>query len=203
MPTQLERATETRTKLLEATLQSVLDVGYANTTTRRVAELAGVSQGAQSHHFPHRVDLVAAAVEHLAEQRTAAFQDVATDLPEEPIDRLSAILDLLWADLSSWAFTVFVKLWIAAADDLELYERLVPVEDRLARAIGAAVQALGSQAVELPAAFPQLTLATLRGLALTERFEPRGRPLRDPWPAVKQALMAAATVRGTEPATRD
>ena len=37
MRTQEEPPAQTRAKLLDATAQSVLDVGYAATTTRRVA----------------------------------------------------------------------------------------------------------------------------------------------------------------------
>ena len=45
-----------------------------------MTELAGVSQGAQSHHFPHRVDLVVSAFEHLAEQRIERYGERATEL---------------------------------------------------------------------------------------------------------------------------
>ena len=37
----------------------------------------------------------------------------------------------------------------------------------------------------------QLALATVRGLALTERFEPRDRRRRDLWPEVRSALLEA------------
>lgn len=189
--TQEERRAETRAKLLDATLQSVLDVGYAATTTRRVAELAGVSQGAQTHHFPHRVDLVGAAVERLAERRLAELFEMATSFPPDPAERVRAVLDLMWSDFSSSTFTVFVKLWVAAADDPELYARLVPVERQIARAIGELAGTVGAEAPETRSweAHTQLTLATLRGLALTENFEPRGRRRRDPWPEVRTGLL--------------
>jgi AcrR family transcriptional regulator len=191
--TQEERRALTRAKLLDATLQSVLDVGYHATTTRRVAELAGVSQGAQTHHFPRRVDLVGAAVERLAEKRIDELLEMAAHLPQRPPERLAALLDLIWTDFSSSTFTVFVKLWLAAADDPELYERLVPVERQIARAItSVALNLQGDLLLESWEAKLSLALAALRGLALTERFEPRGRRRRrDPWPEVRQALLAA------------
>src|SRR5207247_1037006 len=99
---------ETRGKLLDATIECVLEVGYAHTTVRRIAELAGVSLGAQTHHFPRRVDLVGAAIEHLAERRTTELRGKAAELPGTPAERLPAMLDLLWADFSSSVFTVFV-----------------------------------------------------------------------------------------------
>lgn len=190
--TQEERTAETRGKLLDATIQSVLDVGYAATTTRRVTELAGVSQGAQTHHFPYRVDLVGAAVERLAEQRIAESAMKARKLPADPHARTVALLDLLWEDFSSPIFTIFVKLWIAAADDEELYERLVPVErDMRAQILSHAVD-LGGDLVKVPGWETRLNVAlsAMRGLALTQAFEPREAVGRSPWPAMRAELQA-------------
>ena len=133
--TQEARRTETRAKLLDATIESILEVGYAQTTTRSVAERAGVSAGAQAYHFPRRVDLVAAAAEQLVEQRIEASHRRATRVTGPPEERLRALLDLMWADFASPIFAVFVKLWVAAADEPELHDRLVAGERRIARAI--------------------------------------------------------------------
>ena len=168
----------------------MLEVGYEATTVRRVAELAGVSQGAQTHHFPRRVDLVGASVEWLAERRLLALRDMAADLPVDPRRRLAALLDLIWTDFSSSTFEVFVKLWVAAADDPELYARLVAVERRIAGAIAQLAERLSGD-LQIADAEDKLNLvlAAQRGLALTERFEPRSRRKRDPWPAVRQQLL--------------
>ena len=68
---QAERSASTRAALLDATIASLVQDGYANTTTSRVAERAGVSRGAHLHHFQTRQALVAAAMERLAERRGA------------------------------------------------------------------------------------------------------------------------------------
>jgi len=60
------RSARTRGKVLDATIDCLLELGYANTTTTLISERAGVSRGAQLHHFPTKAELVAAAVEHLA-----------------------------------------------------------------------------------------------------------------------------------------
>ncbi|MCU1678649.1 MAG: betI 15 [Frankiales bacterium] len=188
--TQEERTAETRGKLLDATIQSVLDVGYAATTTRRVTELAGVSQGAQTHHFPYRVDLVGAAVERLAEQRIAEAAEKARGLPQAQEARGGALLDLLWQDFSSPVFTIFVKLWIAAADDPDLHARLVPVEREVRGRILELAAEFGGDLMKVPGWEGRLTLAlsAMRGLALTQAFEPRAKRGRDPWPAMRAEL---------------
>ncbi|MCW3039892.1 MAG: betI 15 [Solirubrobacterales bacterium] len=188
--TQEERTAETRGKLLDAVIRSVLDVGYAATTTRRVTEIAGVSQGAQTHHFPYRVDLFGAAIERLAEQQIREIATKARRLPTDAGGRAGALLDLLWEHFSSPMFTIFVKLWIAAADDAELYERLVPVEREMRRQITHHAQDLGGDLIRVTGweARLGLALSTMRGLALTQAFEPRAQPGRDPWPAVRDEL---------------
>jgi AcrR family transcriptional regulator len=200
--TQEQRRAETRAKLLDATVSSVLEVGYAHTTTRRVAELAGVSAGAEAYHFPRRVDLVGAAVEHLAQRRIAEGRRRVTELPTAPHERLPAVLDLLWGDFSSPIFVVFVKLWVAAADEPELYARLVTAERQIVREITKlAYEILGDLAAR-----PRiermllLVLSACRGLALTEHFEPHDHRRRAQWPALRAALLHAvsAEVAGSD-----
>ena len=189
--TQEERRTETRRRLLEATVESLIEVGYAGTTIRHVTELAGVSQGAQSHHFPHRVDLVASAFEHLAEQRIGRYREQARKLSGERSTRVRALLDLLWEDFSSSVFTVAVKLWVAAAEDEELRERLVPAEKRIhENMMRLSAEVAGDLGGE-PGFQRRLAIAmnTIAGLALTREFDPSGRAGRgDPWRYHRAAL---------------
>jgi AcrR family transcriptional regulator len=189
--TQSERRAETQGRLLDATIESLIDVGYAGTTIRRVTELAGVSQGAQSHHFPHRVDLVASAFERLAERREARYTERARELPDDPRERIRALLDLLWEDFSSPLFTVALKLWIASAEDEELRERLVPVERRIYRGLAqVAAEVAGPLAAE-PDFERRLAVATntVAGLALVRGFDPSGRASKgNQWPYHRDAL---------------
>ena len=189
--TQSQRREETRRRLLEAAVDSLIEVGYAGTTTRRVTELAGVSQGAQTHHFPHRVDLVASAFEHLAEQRIARYGERARELGGDRAARLRVLLDLLWEDFSSPLFTVAVKLWVAADDDDELRRRLVPVERRIYRATAAMAAAVAGDLGEEPGFDRLLAVAmnTVAGLALVREFDPSGRAARgNQWAYHREAL---------------
>lgn len=194
--TQGERSAETRARLLETTIESLLEVGYAGTTTRRVTELAGVSQGAQTHHFPHRVDLVASAFEQLARQRLERFKEQAAGLPDERAVRLRVLLDLVWEDFASPLFTVAVKLWVAAADDPQLRERLVPVEKRINAGIVSGAREVAGELAEDPDFDRMLAVAmnTAAGLALVRAFDPAARAGRgDAW-----AFHRAVLERGFE-----
>lgn len=189
--TQEMRRAETQTKVLDATITSLLEHGYAQTTTRRAAAIAGVSPGAMAHYYPRRVDLVASAIEHLAERYLQSWSALADSLPDKPNERLPALVDRMWEVFSSPLFAVFVKLWIAAAEDAELYERLAVTERRIARAISKlAVESIGDLRGQVGWEGRLLVgLAALRGLALMERFEPRTEPRADLWPIARSALI--------------
>jgi AcrR family transcriptional regulator len=189
--TQEERRAETQAKVLDATIRSLLEYGYAQTTTRQVAALAGVSPGAMAHYYPRRVDLVSAAIDRLVEQHVQTWSAMSDSLPAKRGERLSALADRLWEVFSGPLFTVFVKLWIAAADDAELYERLAVSESRVARVISKlAAESVGDLRPQVGWEGRVLVaLAAMRGLALMERFEPRTEPQADPWPIARAALV--------------
>lgn len=200
--TQEERRTETRQKLLDATIRSLVDVGYPATTGRRVAELAGVSRGAQTHHYPQMADLISDAVEHLADRRSAEFRRRAAELRGAD-DQVPRLVDLLWEDFSSDLFGAVVKLWVAGADDPALRERLVPLERRLRATmrstIAEVLDDLGAGAAL--GARLDLVVNAIRGLALTETFEPRDdRSRTDHWQAIRPLLIEVLEAPTRQPA---
>jgi len=196
--TQAERRAETRARLLDATIESLISDGYSGTTIRHVTERAGVSQGAQSHHFPHRVDLVASAFEHLAEQRIDRYSERARSLSGDRRVRLRALLDLLWEDFSSPLFIVAAKLWVASADDAELRERLIPVEKRIYAATAEVAREVAGDLGSEPGFERKLAVAmnTVAGLALVREFDPSGRASRgNQWPYHRAALEQMLSAR--------
>jgi AcrR family transcriptional regulator len=118
-----------RTRLLDATIECLVTYGYAGTTTPRVAERAGVTRGAQIHHFRSKEDLVVAAIEHLAQQRVqAAMREFGR--VEASSDPVSTVLDFLWEAHQGPMFVATVELWVAARTDPVLaahVERVEPV----------------------------------------------------------------------------
>src|SRR5260370_1353663 len=63
--TQAERTQETRTRILDAAVEVLRKKGYAHFRTADVAKAAGVSRGAQQHHFATKEKLVYATMEHV------------------------------------------------------------------------------------------------------------------------------------------
>jgi AcrR family transcriptional regulator len=125
--TQAERSAAMRTRLLDATIQCLVSYGYAGTTTPRVAQLAGVTRGAQIHHFRSKEDLVVAAIEHLAQQRAqAAIREFGR--VQASVDPVSMVLDFLWESHQGPMFIAAVELWVAARTDSVLARQIQRVE---------------------------------------------------------------------------
>ncbi|WP_158502253.1 TetR/AcrR family transcriptional regulator [Vitiosangium sp. GDMCC 1.1324] len=70
-----ERAKATVEALLEAAAQVLVSSGYEGTTTKQVAERAGVSIGTLYQYYPSKEALVAALVERLSQQLLAALTE--------------------------------------------------------------------------------------------------------------------------------
>ena len=56
--TNAERSAATRVRLLDATIDCLIELGWSGTSTTEVVRRAGVSRGAQVHHYPTKEDLV-------------------------------------------------------------------------------------------------------------------------------------------------
>jgi AcrR family transcriptional regulator len=179
---QAERSAATREALLSATIECLVEDGYANTTTSRVAKRAGVSRGAHLHHFQTRQALVAAAMERLAERRGAELLAAAENLPEGR-ERLVQGLDLLWASYANPLFQAALDLWSHARTDADLRERLVPVERRLDRQTLAITKQLFPAIAEQPDfdRLIEMAVSTIRGLALLDTLHPGDGRNRKQW----------------------
>jgi AcrR family transcriptional regulator len=166
--TQEERSAATRARLLDATVACLDELGYARTTTPEIARRAGLSRGAQLHHFPSKQELVTSAVQHLFARRHQEFLDAFARLPAGA-DRYAAAIDLLWSMMRGPTFTASIELAIAARTDPELRARFAELTAELRRMIEGTFRALFPAATP-PGPFfdvaPRFTFALLEGLAL-------------------------------------
>jgi AcrR family transcriptional regulator len=178
--TQAQRSAAMRTRLLDATVECLVANGYAGTTTQRVAELAGVTRGAQVHHFRSKEDLVVAAIEHLAEQRTqAAIRELGRI--QSTADPVTMVLEYIWESHQGPIFAATVELWIAARTDSVLARQVERVEPIVNGALmGALAQVLAE-----PSAAKDLrdvvytAMDALRGILVSSFADPdRGRARR-------------------------
>jgi AcrR family transcriptional regulator len=190
--TQEERRAATRAALLDATIDCLIEYGYANTTTTKVVERAGVSRGAQVHHFQTKASLVAEAVVHLAQRREAELRREMERLPQGR-DRITSALDMLWKVHSGPLFQAALELWVAARTDHELRASLVPVErDMIVKTRELSHELFGehSGAPDFNANL-QTALAAMQGLAmLGTLLSTSRRDIGQLWSASRERLAA-------------
>ncbi len=127
--TQAERSASTRGRLVDATIGSLIEVGWSGTSTTEVARRAGVSRGAQVHHFPTKEDLVLAAVEHLLDQRMSDFRQAFAEVTPEQRSP-GAALEQMWRLCFGSTFEAWLELAVASRTDPALHRRFVEVEER-------------------------------------------------------------------------
>ncbi len=164
---QEERTRLMRQRLLDATIECLVEHGWSGTSTTLVSQRAGVSRGAQLHHFPTKNDLVLAAVAHLSDKRAEELREAARHLPRGR-RRTRAVLDMFAEHFTSPVFNAALELWVAARTDATLHAAVVPLEQRVGReAHQIAVAALGVDEGEPGVReLVQATLDLVRGLGL-------------------------------------
>lgn len=192
---QQDRSRATRQRLLEAAIECIAALGWSGSTVAVVAERAGVSRGAAQHHFPTREDLVTSAVEYVSAQRLAMLRSQAVDLPVGP-ERTHAVMALIERMYTSPLFRAAVHVWVAAAADERLRERVASLEAQVGRESHRTMLELLGVDESRPGVREavQATLDLGRGLGLANLLTDDGRRRRrvlDQW-----ATMLSATLHG-------
>jgi len=185
-----ERSRVTQQRLLEATIDCLVEYGWSGATTTVIAERAGVSRGAQLHHYPTRAALVMAAVEHLAERRAAEIRAEAAALGAGHLDK---VVDMLAAAYTGPLFVAALELWVAGRTDPELRDALVALEARVGREMHRLTVDLLSADETKPGVreVVQATLDLLRGLGVANLLTDDSHRRRAILHAWKRQLAAA------------
>ncbi|HKV19044.1 MAG TPA: helix-turn-helix domain-containing protein [Mycobacterium sp.] len=121
--TQQQRREDTIARLLDASIETIIEVGYARASAKVIARRAEVSDGALFRHFPTMGDFMAAtAYEAGRRQLEAAAKRIADIGTEKPTleDVLTIMRDLTINSTN----TVLYELAVAARTDEKLREAL-------------------------------------------------------------------------------
>jgi len=192
--TQAQRSASTRARLLEATLQCLDELGYARTSTPEIARRAGVSRGAQLHHFPTKAELVTSAVEHLFRRRHEEFLAAFAAVPPGA-DPLAAAIDILWGMVSGPTFHAWVEIAVAARTDAELHAHVAPLTCRFADMVNDTFRRLfattGDPDDPFYEAAPSFAFALLEGLAMQQLVLGDARPAAPVLAALKSVARLA------------
>lgn len=172
------RSAATRKKLLDATIKSLFEVGYFQTSTVAVTERAGVSRGAMLHHFPSKADLIMAASEHIVELRRDIHADRLGRLQTDR-EKFLHLIDVLWEAFETPSGIARIEIMLGARSDPEIGPQFRQLNDKLEERhkerVWELAQRLGIRDRRRTRAFVQLYAAALRGLAI-DSLSPGSRP---------------------------
>src|SRR5437763_1304863 len=81
--TQQQRREETVGRLLEACIDTIIEVGYARASAAVITKRAGVSVGALFRHFETMGDFMAATASEVLRRQLESFTKRVTEIPED------------------------------------------------------------------------------------------------------------------------
>ena len=176
--TQAQRSDAMRERLLAATLQSLAEDGYAGSTLNSIVRRAGVSRGAQVHHYPNKQALFLDAAEDVVRHSYRRLGTLLLSIADED-NRLQALVDAAWEQVfATPLFSAYAELLVASQRDPELATAIRGLLRRVQSVFETAVdhyfECLPGTRVDLKALFLQLG-CLLFGLASQARLSKERR----------------------------
>jgi AcrR family transcriptional regulator len=121
--TQRQRREDTIARLLDASIATIIEVGYARASAKMITQRAQVSDGALFRHFPTMGDFMAATAQEAGRRLLeAAARRVAAIPADKPT--LEEALTIVRDVTASPTNTVIYELAVAARTDDKLRETL-------------------------------------------------------------------------------
>lgn len=118
--TQAERSEAMRKRLLAATLKSLAEDGYSGSTLSSIVRRAGVSRGAQVHHYPSKQALMLDVAEDLLRRSYKTLGEVMLSIVDED-NRLQALVVAVWEQLfSTPLYRAYTELLVESQRDPQL-----------------------------------------------------------------------------------
>jgi AcrR family transcriptional regulator len=124
--TQQQRREETIARLLDASIETIVEVGYARASAAVIARRAQVSDGALFRHFPTMGDFMAATAHEVMRRQLDLFTKRVAEIPAEA-PALEAALTILRDVTGNSTNAVVYELLIAARTDEKLRATLQDV----------------------------------------------------------------------------
>jgi AcrR family transcriptional regulator len=124
--TQQQRREETIARLLDASIETIVEVGYARASAAVIARRAQVSDGALFRHFPTMGDFMAATAHEVMRRQLDLFTKRVAEIPADK-PAMEAALMILRDVTGNATNTVMYELLVAARTDEKLRATLQEV----------------------------------------------------------------------------
>lgn len=168
----VERSLDTQTKLITAAISCLHKLGYSATTVLIVADVAKVSRGAMTHHFPTKIDLMLAVVRYVFEDEREQYKRLLGR--SAPRENFFSFPRIAWQVLSRPSGMAVTEILMASRSDEALANGLVPLQREIEAAARSELLRTLADAGFVPnpegRAAQRLFVAAIRGLAIDALF---------------------------------
>jgi AcrR family transcriptional regulator len=124
--TQQQRREETIARLLGASIDTIVEVGYARASAAVIARRAKVSDGALFRHFPTMGDFMAATAREVMRRQLELVTKRVAEIPAHE-SALEAAVKIQWEVTTNATNAVMFELMVAARTDARLRATLQAV----------------------------------------------------------------------------
>ncbi|CAM3698621.1 TetR/AcrR family transcriptional regulator [Halomonas sp. FME1] len=123
---QEERSRHTQARVIQATIECILENGIRATSTVDIARQAGVSRGALVHHYPSKTLLMQSALEDLLSREVESVRIMANGVKEGALD-FDSLLKALHEHFKGDLYMVTLEYLTNARTDPNLMKVLAPL----------------------------------------------------------------------------
>ncbi len=117
--TQRQRSAETIARLLDASIETIIEIGYARASAAIIARRAGLSVGALFRHYPTMGDFMAATGHEVLRRQLELFSKRVAEIPADR-PALESVLTILRDVTGNDTNAVLYELMVAARTDAAL-----------------------------------------------------------------------------------
>jgi len=199
---QAARTAETRSRLIDATIDCLVEIGYPGTTTVAVCQRAGVSHGSLLYHYGTRERLLGAALDEVYARLQGSVIASLESLPEGEA-RVEGLIELMWGAFGAPEFKAVIELWLAAANKPDVGWAVWPEAEAFDQAIEPLAERLFPEVASRMPDFSlhiSLIFQVLQGMGLANATWPDedGAPIRVEVRALLSRLIRDAFRNGTK-----
>jgi TetR/AcrR family transcriptional regulator, regulator of cefoperazone and chloramphenicol sensitivity len=161
-------ANATRARLIDATIDCILEEGLYRASSNRIAKRAGVTWGVIQHHFGTRESLLLATFQEGMQELIDTLES-AVIAGDTFAARLESLADVIWSFYRQPKFVAYEQLTLNLLRDPTMDAATVRLVRRQQAKIGKLLTELATQVVDREIADvlpPAALLQILRGLAI-------------------------------------
>jgi AcrR family transcriptional regulator len=196
MTTRDDQRAATYRRIVDVAVESLVESGFAATTTVEVQRRAGLRRGALLHHFPTREQLFTAAVDRLVQVDLEGMWEELAAAPADADPATRGVWVMRRASRRP-SFGAELELWGAARTDERLRTALRAAERGALRELRAVIDTIFGPEIAARPRYPtvvDLTVQLMRGLTISASLQEGVRenePLIDHWTEIVRGLLAA------------